>query len=1722
MLRQAKFHLDGSIKTEKVQAYTAVLDMLFHISSFSKVLIASDPLEIIGSEYERSALVELKYVVISMVNGSSSESVSLQQFFSKLSLCNFSDFGKSDSVDILAAWDDIVKLIMLVIPPLREVFLGHLESAQDLPGWQNLSSRCFRAMFSSSLHSLEDLMRHCCKVYMSPQSLSFGLSKNAENVIHSNVMVLRRCPEVLIVSVESSYLRPGSQLCFVNGDKAPSVISFPDSFDINSVNPMGTVSESSDEEDEGSRFYDLTAVAACEGASLSTMQAFFRLQNANGSGQDRWYRGAGAQLEEVPKSRVLEGTFLSSSQAPDKRVHPRLLVYMRRDLPQMLDRTIQLVTKGGQMRALGDVAFALAMTTTDNYSEARRCYEEAISLDESLKEVLQDNLLSLDKLEWTQKARGLEEQGDLALANGRYREASDQYSKSLMSAVFGSPEFVRVKEKADLVARIIALESSCHFAERGEEALKSNSYSVAKDHFAHAMRLNPDLMHVQLLQAGIEKTIQSQIVKTKTQEANQAMKAFKYRQAHQLLMEAISIAPEERVSLQSILDELAPLMQCENAFARQRAGLAAVEEKRFSVAVTLFTEAMSLLPSEASSDHANVLCDRALAHFELKDTDSCLLDCMEALKLKPDLGIAHLRLGAAHFALEAYDDASSCYDKALRLDPSLQEQVKTKLRQLTTAKEVQQRKDRELERTRAAEEQKRVLEEKRIRDEQARKEKADKLALEQAERIERNRIKEEEKRVKTLKEKETQEELNRQKEAEKERQRIEKIERDAQKAAEREKLRLEKEREKERQKLEKERKLVEAQKAKEEEQKRQIEAAAERDRLTKEREEARLKKEEEDRLREEEEEKEKKRRAAEKKIELEARRKQREEEEAAAKAAALIAAQAADAEASKIALEKVDIPIEKYATVASASNGDNKPNAAKLQDVQKKAVKAVKTGPVPVSKNVPAWTSEVSGGPAKIESQQDFPPLFGSSGAPVASSTSSSIPLPFNAVAAGKLSISTPSSQPMSAMEPHSFSTSSNTDFSHSMGIDLGLSQQSSLSNTSSSSLFQGDDVLGSLSAYLNEASNNSMFSGSVFGDLSSSAPHGSSSQVDSQSTLMRTNSSGFDILGEATSSLSLGQRSFNGNGASQGGAGFGSLKDLQAGLQPVNDLSYLYPKGSQDMEFQPSPELLHLAESRRQAMQSGSTRTKPSNSTAYFGLSGFDSQQLSGGLAGLGMSSSSSSQQQQAMGLGQTKLPANATIGYNRDKVSKVNTSSSIGSSDLLGNRGADAYGSNMFGSHGSGSFNDGGMLGGFKNLNLGSSALLDDSSGLYGGLSGTDNKSFSDDDPVMRALGALSHVDQPFSSPDRLGGSFNSSSNVFGTGSSSLSFGQAAPTNPWGKNDGLLGVATPSSPSAGKSSLSRSSTASLPASGIQRSLGDSGSFPLGLGTGGGQSGQQQASLFGNNFNASGNNLNPQSFRQSGLGTLGRSVMGTDLQGGQSQVGGIDSDVVLDNTFPSVSWLRGYDMHMYRWAGDTQDWTEFAMHIPPHIEQHLFGLNKTNISEIQHRSGCAMRVEAEMLRGRSETFLVFTRGPIGHPSNLSMASALELISNLLSQPVAQQILNGSTNLSNSGFSSLGGGLSGNGIPNDFSASLMSLSSQLPIQSPVQRLIDVPVEAATLLSSKLAEVSVQSGAKILLKGLKPDGRMCCFELNGSAESVDRGMQLVWDVIRFSQQHNFTA
>ena len=264
---------------------------------------------------------------------------------------------------------------------------------------------------------------------------------------------------------------------------------------------------------------------------------------------------------------------------------------------------------------------------------------------------------------------------------------------------------------------------------------------------------------------------------------------------------------------------------------------------------------------------------------------------------------------------------------------------------------------------------------------------------------------------------------------------------------------------------------------------------------------------------------------------------------------------------------------------------------------------------------------------------------------------------------------------------------------------------------------------------------------------------------------------------------------------------------------------------------------------------------------------------------------------------------------------------------------------------------------------------------------------------------VSGLSGLSSEFSSlgqnGDFLGGSLLQSSR------SLPPYGAAPGTNPLssfdGSNNGGNDLSFPSSSAA--SAFHRMSPPTIP--GLSVGLGDNnnggvnglGMNAAGLGLGG------RAANNGGSSGGIGFSSNHLQHQQGGSGA-----------GGNGSGEGIEADILPESAFPSVAWLRQYGMNMFRWAGDSNEWTEYAMRLPPNIASAMFGPDYANpgpqgtpgLSELQSASGCKMWLDKETLMGREEPFLVFLRGPAGQSSNTCMNVALELVSNkmkLLLQP---------------------------------------------------------------------------------------------------------------------------
>lgn len=106
----------------------------------------------------------------------------------------------------------------------------------------------------------------------------------------------------------------------------------------------------------------------------------------------------------------------------------------------------------------------------------------------------------------------------------------------------------------------------------------------------------------------------------------------------------------------------------------------------------------------------------------------------------------------------------------------------------------------------------------------------------------------------------------------------------------------------------------------------------------------------------------------------------------------------------------------------------------------------------------------------------------------------------------------------------------------------------------------------------------------------------------------------------------------------------------------------------------------------------------------------------------------------------------------------------------------------------------------------------------------------------------------------------------------------------------------------------------------------------------------------------------------------------------------GIEQDLLGPEAFPSVAWMRDYGMHLYRWAGNESEWTEFALRLRPEMAAILDSEGEGGLASLRRKSGCDVSISTEKLRGKQEKFCVLVRGESGSKSNATMSLALELI----------------------------------------------------------------------------------------------------------------------------------
>eukprot|EP00981_Chlorochromonas_danica_P008218 scaffold2066_cov229-Ochromonas_danica.AAC.2 len=1688
-----------------------VINICHYITPLAKLIIQAQPLESTACEEDREAFCAFQSI-LKQLDAGKNEPINIFPFLDKI--CHFMDKKSLDGfeeLDISFVWDSVVKLITKVISPLNALFLGHRP-----PSDEGVISRCIHAQFSYPVQTLEDFIKVTLNQqdgYYVNQSDTPPRHRTAlESIKSFNAMILSRLPDILAFAVESGHLPPSLRFLEVlskNHAKPPISIKYPSSFSL--PKDHLTISEAKDEEEEV--VYDLVSVVTLEGTNFDVAQAYYRF--AHELNHLQWYKGAGAAHDLVDQTRAIEKNYLHVTDT--KKIHPRLLIYAKRGIDKVAEGLQDFVTKGGQLRSLGDATFEVA-ETPEQFDEAKQYYEDAIACDEKLRSVLSEKLEALEQIERNQKAQSYENQADQSLGKKRFKEACDLYKLAIRSVVPNSSIHSRIREKEDYMMRIISLEIANHLTEKGEECLKSGMYTQSREHFAQALKLNPNYIHLQSIIAGIDKVITAQTSAQKVSEANMAMKLGRYKHANQLFKEAIALVPEREISLKAVLESLVVLMQGEDALMKQRNGLLALEDKKYNLAIQLITEAISLLPPESITEHAFFLCDRAQVYFEMKDYKTSIDDCHAALELRPELAIAFFRLGSAQFELDQLDEALQCYEKALRYDPSLADQVKVKVRQVHTAKEIQQRKEREAERARIKEEERKRIEEKRQREEKLRKERQERQIQEQYEKAERQLMQKEDKLMQTLLNRNATSAVdpkNKSKDAavNKEKLKKEKAERESQRAAEKDRIRQEKEKERERVKAEKEAKLREEQEVKEQELQRQREFAAEMEKAAAKLRDAEREKElERERVRMENEriiaEREKARQEKEKDNKRLPKKECAENPPITTKAKGKKAAQPLT----------VDFPTLSYQAGLSSSsskvNSSYVSSEAKQVNIASKASVAAKPAVIrSVSTPVVAATKWAS---LLVSEEPVLPnPAKTISSTPVKSTNTGFVedfpPLSDNSLPPAPVALTGPTVAAIVAQGVQS--VVSNPTSSHSVANQSG----------------------GVVTAQASTATSIS--------PLTSVAPSPALPPEDTSATpLPRIPSSG-DVkakqspIQQEMPSLGMAYPSpnaFSDYTTSSPGV-WDSLALPPPGIRPVSPRQET-SNGTKDEVLGSSNSFYNLSATSSLGVLAGSA-------TDAAGGTGSDLRGL------LGLSRASSSTLDSGLGLNTPLDLAEPPGGLGR--VPSLNNMNSLGLGLGLG-LGLDSIDSGS--SRLSYLFGGNNISSTINNSNISNSSghgsSLENGSATGSGAGNVIDNNLNFALPVFSGLSSMTTTStvglSDSSNPlglNFLDGGLSGSGRDAGQGLfSNRPSGLFEDTQGVSRLDKILGLNS----SSNNGGLEAFSTPSL--GGLQDGTSSS-SLLSGLGPFWGQDSispsPTSSALFGggsSGFNLSSLLSAPAAPRRMDLVDLNKRV---------------EEELLSDASFPSVSWLRALGMVMFRWATVGADWVEFGMALPRNVAQAAGDLNSL-FADISRRSGCEIKLTDISLNGETEKAAIFVRGPVGSRENRLMDQALELLNATFSKlPAIQQLQTPPQSASTPSASAsrwaspplsvfdaqadsmVEALVSSSAVP---AAMLEAVKSVPPTASStasvkiadrppllkipahpsgqVRRCLEIPADLIGLVigagGKKIKELGTESACKVQFKTSKAsekEGKPGVLELQGSAEHVDKAMQMVWELVQ---------
>eukprot|EP01031_Cornospumella_fuschlensis_P007381 gene7381-9141_t len=108
----------GGLSTPPPLNLCIVINLCHYLTPLAKLILLAQPLESIANEIDREAFLALQTILRQLDSGRH-EPINIFPFLDKLCQFMCTSLNDFEEMDISFVWDNVVKLITLVIPPLR-------------------------------------------------------------------------------------------------------------------------------------------------------------------------------------------------------------------------------------------------------------------------------------------------------------------------------------------------------------------------------------------------------------------------------------------------------------------------------------------------------------------------------------------------------------------------------------------------------------------------------------------------------------------------------------------------------------------------------------------------------------------------------------------------------------------------------------------------------------------------------------------------------------------------------------------------------------------------------------------------------------------------------------------------------------------------------------------------------------------------------------------------------------------------------------------------------------------------------------------------------------------------------------------------------------------------------------------------------------------------------------------------------------------------------------------------------------------------------------------------------------------------------------------------------------------------------------------------------------------------------------------------------------------